>query len=247
MDAQRTSGRAIVAAVACAVLAPFAFLVSPVLVAVAGVTVLVALLAAQNGERRLALGLGVLAALVGIPGLAGVLLVKPYEIPSESMAPSVDVGDRLLVTRFGGGDPAIGDIVVFHPPAAATGAFDAGGKLCGARQAKGAACATPLPGDSEESFIKRVVALGGDRISVTGGHVRRNGVVQDEPFVRLSCVGGVQDDFPADITVPAGHVYLLGDNRQCSEDSRHWGAVRTGAIQGKAVLRYRPLSRLGGV
>ena len=86
-------------------------------------------------------------------------VVKPYQIPSESMEPTLDVGQRVLVNRFlyHFKDPSIGDIVVFNPPAGAEQ-----GNQCGAAKPTGAPCPTPTPNKAGVNFIKRIVAGPGD-------------------------------------------------------------------------------------
>jgi len=109
------------------------------------------------------------------------LLIKPYRIPSGSMEPTLDVGQRVLVNRLShrlGSDPKVGDIITFHPPAGA----DETPPRCGAQQADNQPCPAPTPEQSKQTFIKRVVGVGGDRISVRDGHVVRNGKLQSETF-----------------------------------------------------------------
>jgi signal peptidase I len=176
-------------------------------------------------------------------------LVKPYQIPSESMVPTLVIGQRVLVNRLGErfSGPEIGDVLVFHPPAAATG--DQPGvdedSECGAEQTEGAACARPVSERSEENFIKRVVAGPGDMIAVVEGHVVRNGKRSVEPFVRERCETGTAADFPESIRIPAGHWFMMGDNRECSEDSRFWGPVPEKWIIGDAFATYWPPQRVG--
>src|SRR5947209_1574440 len=94
-------------------------------------------------------------------------LVKPYRIPSQSMVPTLAVGQRVLVDRLTirWSSPGRGDIVVFHPPA---GADDTNftGSECGAPHPADEVCPTPTPKRSNSNFIKRVVAVGGDTIQV---------------------------------------------------------------------------------
>jgi signal peptidase I len=172
--------------------------------------------------------------------------VKPYRIPSQSMEPTLDVGQRVLVNRFAhrlGSDPKVGDVVVFHPP---LGADD---EHCG-DQSSGAGtdapCARPVPKPDSQNFIKRVVAVGGDRISVLRGHAILNGVRADEPFAQV-CDVPTSCDFPTAIDVPRGYVFLMGDNRSQSDDSRFWGPVPVDWVVGKAFATYWPPSRLGGL
>lgn len=83
-------------------------------------------------------------------------------------------------------------------------------------------------------FVKRVVGLPGDRITLRDGRVVRNGRQMREPFIE-ACRGiGSSCDFPRALTVPAGMYYVLGDNRGESDDSRFWGAVPRDAIVGRA-------------
>jgi signal peptidase I len=167
-------------------------------------------------------------------------LVKPYRIPSESMEPTLDVGQRVLVNRIGKhfSDPSIGDIVVFHPP---KGAED---NQCGAPQRDNAACSRPTPTRSDVNFIKRVVAGPGDKLSIVNGRVILNGKPQKEPFIR-PCQGGDACNFPATITIPAGHWFMMGDNRGSSDDSRFWGPVPKKWIIGGAFATYWPPKRIG--
>jgi len=175
-------------------------------------------------------------------------LVKPYQIPSESMVPTLVVGQRVLVNRLGErfGAPKVGDVMVFHPPAAATGdQVGFGDTMCGARQPQGAACAQPVSRRASDNFIKRVVAGPGDTIAVVDDHVVRNGKRQVEPFVQARCANGSAANFATPIRVPAGHWFMMGDNRECSEDSRFWGPVPQKWIIGDAFATYWPPKRIG--
>lgn len=177
-------------------------------------------------------------------------LVKPYQIPSESMVPTLVIGQRVLVNRIGERftKPTVGDVMVFHPPAAATGdqsGFEGSDSQCGAKQPEGAACGEPVTRRSKDNFIKRVVGGPGDTIAVVDGHVIRNGKRLTEPFVREHCDSGAAADFPTPIRVPAGHWFMMGDNRECSEDSRFWGPVPEKWIIGTAFGTYWPPKRVG--
>jgi signal peptidase I len=168
-------------------------------------------------------------------------LVKPYRIPSESMVPTLEVGQRVLVNRIGArfGDPEVGDVVVFHPPAGAEA-----DNTCGGDRAPGQVCAHPTEEKADVNFIKRVVAGPGDRIAVRGGRVILNGERQRENFIR-PCGGGEDCNFPREITVPADHYFMMGDNRGASDDSRFWGPVPRDWIIGGAFGTYWPPSRIG--
>jgi signal peptidase I len=169
-------------------------------------------------------------------------LVKPYRIPSESMVPTLEVGQRVLVNRIGErfGDPSVGDVVVFHPPAGAEQ-----DNTCGSGPPpEGQVCDQPTAEKADVNFIKRVVAGPGDRIAIEDGHVIRNGKRQEESFIR-ECGGGSDCDFPREVTVPADHYFMMGDNRGASDDSRFWGPVPRDWIIGGAFATYWPPDRLG--
>ena len=176
--------------------------------------------------------------------------VKPYRIPSESMVPTLQEGQRILVNRFShrlGAAPKLGDVTVFTPPAGAvTGACGHVGE--GPVYSGGAAtrrsCSLATPRKADTTFVKRVVGLPGDTIAIVNGHVIRNGKPASEPFA--SSCGGAECNLNP-ITVPAGTYFLMGDNRGNSDDSRFWGPVPRGWIIGKAVATYWPPKDLGGV
>jgi signal peptidase I len=170
--------------------------------------------------------------------------IKPYRIPSGSMEPTLAIGQRVIVDRLThrlGADPHVGDIEVFNPP---QGADD---EECGVHeQGEGTStpCSRPDSQKASETFIKRVVAVGGDTIAIRNGHVVRNGVRASEPFA-ASCGGGPDCNFPNTITVPKGYVFMMGDNRGESDDSRFWGPVPISWVIGKALITYWPPGRVG--
>jgi signal peptidase I len=172
--------------------------------------------------------------------------VKPFRIPSGSMEPTLDPGQRVLVNRIShrlGAEPKVGDVVVFRPPAGADP------MTCGDRRAGAGTprpCDRPGPGQHSEIFIKRVVAVGGDTIAIRDGRVIRNGRLASEPFIR-PCGGASGCDFPQAIRVPAGYVFMMGDNRGASDDSRYWGPVPVSSVIGEAFATYWPPSRLGAL
>ncbi len=168
-------------------------------------------------------------------------LVKPFRIPSESMVSTLAVGQRVLVDRVGGhfSEPDRGDIVVFNPPMGA----DEGS--CGDLGVPAdQACPRPTSQRSDTNFIKRVVAGPGDRLKVVDGRVYINGERQSEPFVRPDADCPICD-LPEEITIPADHFFMMGDNRGESADSREWGPVPEDWIIGKAFFTYWPLDRIG--
>jgi signal peptidase I len=88
-------------------------------------------------------------------------------------------------------------------------------------------------GESSQTFIKRIVAVGGDSLSIKNGHPVVNGAeTTDESYVR-PCGGGYECNLPKTITIPSGYFFMLGDNRGESDDSRYWGPVPATWILGR--------------
>ncbi len=100
----------------------------------------------------------------------------------------------------------------------------------------------PYPLNGEEDFIKRVIALPGDRLSIQNGEVFLNGAVLTEFYLELPAQGDM-----AEILLPDQHVFVMGDNRNDSSDSRIWGPLEVQEIIGKAVFRYWPIADIGAV
>jgi signal peptidase I len=170
-------------------------------------------------------------------------IVKPYRIPSGSMEPTLAVGQRVLVNRIGThfNKPHVGEIAVFHPPEGAKQEECGNGTHI---TPGGAPCAQPEAKEASENFIKRVVAGPGDTIKIVEGHVIRNGKREKDSYIR-PCPGVSECNFPVAIKVPAGHWFMMGDNRGESDDSRFWGPVPTGWIIGGAFATYWPPDRIG--
>ncbi len=179
---------------------------------------------------------------LGLALLLQAFIVKPYQIPSQSMEPTLDVGQRVLVNRFlyHFTDPGVGDIVVFHPPSGVDG-----GRECGAPRPPRQACARPTADRSDQNFIKRIVAGPGDTLSVREGHPVVNGELKDEESFITPCGNGGACDLPRPITIPPDHYFMMGDNRGASDDSRFWGPVPRDWIIGKAFATYWPPDRVG--
>jgi signal peptidase I len=182
----------------------------------------------------------VVAVAIGLALGIQALIIKPYRIPSESMVPTLEIGQRVLVNRLGNnfGDPKVGDILVFHPPTGAEA-----DEQCGEHQRAGAACDKPTPNKAKVNYIKRVVGLPGDKIAIIDGRVIRNGKPVKEPFIR-PCGGGSDCSYPKTITIPDGHYFMMGDNRGASDDSRFWGPIKRDWIIGGAVATYWPPRRI---
>lgn len=159
------------------------------------------------------------------------------------MVPTLEVGQRVLVNRasYHFGDPGIGDIVVFKAPNGAVGK----GPECGVRRDFGRqACPRPVEGQSDTNFIKRVVAVPGDTLSIRRGHPVVNGVMAEEDFIK-GCPKAEICNLEEEITIPDDHYFMMGDNRGGSDDSRYWGPIPRDWIIGKAFSTYWPPDRIG--
>jgi signal peptidase I len=183
-----------------------------------------------------------IAVAIALALLIQAFIVKPYRIPSQSMLPTLAVGQRILANRLIN-HPSVGDVVVFHPPAGA----DPATPTCGSpNQGDGhpQACDTATRGESSQTFIKRVVGGPGDRISIRGGHVIRNGVPERDPYI-AQCGSAGSCNFPQPIVIPPGDYFMMGDNRGSSDDSRFWGPVPDKWVIGVAFFTYWPPDRIG--
>ncbi len=174
--------------------------------------------------------------------------LQAFYIPSESMEPTMLVDDKILVQKvsYWGGEPGRGDIVVFDDPGGWLNAAES-------RQAsnpvqRGLEVVGLFPTGGH--LIKRVVGIGGDAVKCcdSSGHITVNGTPLDEPYLLDESVNANQT---FDVVVPKDHLWVMGDNRGNSADSRmHMGDPGGGfidekAVVGKAWLRVWPLSRFG--
>ncbi|MGH9118760.1 MAG: signal peptidase I [Acidimicrobiales bacterium] len=148
------------------------------------------------------------------------LVVQAFYIPSASMEPALEIGDRVLVNKlaYRFGEPGRGDIVVFErPPNSSAGVVD--------------------------DLIKRVIGLPGETIEARDGVVVVDSVPLEEPWLPE---GTFTPDF-APVEVPDDHVFVLGDNRPNSEASNRFGPVDDDLVVGRAFVRIWPLNRAGGI
>ena len=151
----------------------------------------------------------------------------PYRVPSGSMEPTLPIGARVYVEPLSG-TPKVGDIVVFNPPEAAEQ------EDCGPVPHPAdihSLCALPVRKASSVRFVKRIVAGPGDTIYIKDGHVYRNGVREQDPYIK-ACGAVPECNYPHPIKIAPGHWFMLGDNRGESDDSRFWGPVPTSWILG---------------
>jgi signal peptidase I len=164
-----------------------------------------------------------------------------YRVPSVAMAPTLKTGDIVLIDSLGHatGSPAVGAIVLVHPPAASEVACAAPGEgIALSGTSTGLVCGRPGPTPSPEMFIKRIVAGPGDTVAITNGRVIRNGRPEPTPFP-ISCTSGIGCSFRRPVRIPADSWFVVGDDRAQSADSREWGPVRTAWIVGKLARVIR--------
>jgi signal peptidase I len=196
---------------------------------------------ASNGSSSLLELVMIVAVALGLALGIQAFLVKPYRIPSESMVPTLEIGQRVLVNRIGMRftDPEVGDVVVFNPPVGAEQE-----PSCAEDHPNDQVCLSPSRRKADVNFIKRIVAGPGDRLQVLDGRVVLNGERQREPYTRR-CGRGDGCNFPEEVTIPADHYFMMGDNRGASDDSRFWGPVPRDWIIGPAFATYWPPNRVG--
>jgi signal peptidase I len=146
--------------------------------------------------------------------------IQAFWIPSPSMVPTLQVGDRVLVNKlsYRFGEVHRGDVVVFERPEGVGG------------------------DESIKDLIKRVIAVGGDTVEARNGLVYVNGDRVDESGYLEP--GTPTDNLPP-TEVPEGHVFVMGDNRTNSQDSREFGTIDEDTIVGRAFIRVLPLSNIG--
>jgi signal peptidase I len=149
-------------------------------------------------------------------------VVQAFKIPSGSMEPTLLVGDHILVNKFiygikapfinktmiPIGDPKRGDIIVFIYPL-----------------------------DRKKDFIKRVIGLPGDEIRIVNNRMSINGRLYDDPYGVYKDTGGENKNL-GPFVVPEGSLFVMGDNRDHSYDSRYWGFVPLESVKGKAIIIY---------
>ncbi len=189
----------------------------------------------------------IVAVALGLAFLIQAFIVKPYRIPSGSMLPTLHIDQRVLVDRIGSNfiSPKVGQIIVFHPPSNyQAGCVDPNQGENQAGEDAAQPCGVPWSQESSQTFIKRVVGLPGDHISIRNGHVIRNGIQEKDPYIE-PCGADGSCNFLRPIVVPKNDYYMMGDNRGESDDSRFWGPVPKSWIIGQAFFTYWPPDRIG--
>jgi signal peptidase I len=173
---------------------------------------------------------------LGVTFVVKTWVLQVYSIPSTSMVPTLEVGDRVVVSKLET-DPGRGDIVVFDRPAT-----------------------SPAGPDDPEVLIKRVIGLPGEHVSSRDGHVYVDGKLLEESYLpegtvtRIGCRetwGSCDSVDPQaegfELVVPKGAYLVMGDNRSNSSDGREFGPIDQELIVGRGVLRVWQLSRFGGL
>ena len=199
--------------------------------------------------RRLLVEIAVAVLLVM---LVRIFVMESFHVPSASMAPTIVAGDRVVVTKIGASHVERGDVIVFDGTATFAAAdrtpFVSDGLI--GRVLSGAASALSID-LGEQDFLKRVAGVGGDRVACTPARgLVVNGASVDEPWL---APGSRACDDPFDVVVPQGRLFVLGDNRSDSADSRAHlgdpggGMVPVDDVVGHVSWRYWPLDRIGGL
>ncbi len=186
----------------------------------------------KRRQRALIEWLIILAIVLVCTVVLRTFVVQSYSIPSLSMAPTLQIGDRIIVDKlsYRFGSVHRGDIVVFARP--------------------------PLEDQDYADLVKRVIGLPGETISARNGHVYINGKLPHEPWLPpgpQSFTGPLPGDpneqfnMPGPVKIPQGEYYVMGDNRINSEDSRFFGPIPKSLIVGRAVAVAWPLSHIKGL
>ena len=144
-------------------------------------------------------------------------IIEPRYVPTPSMVPTIMVNDRLYVEKI---SPRFGAL----------------------KRGMIVTFLAPEQTGRTDYLVKRLIGLGGDVISITEGRLYVNGQAVDEPYLNEP----MRSDFPA-YTVPEGQLFLMGDNRNHSQDSRSWGSIDESCVKGQALFIYFPFSNLGSL
>jgi signal peptidase I len=136
-------------------------------------------------------------------------IVQAYKIPASSMMETIQIGDHVLANKL---------IYKISEPK------------------RGDIIIFPFPKDPSKDFIKRIIGLGGETIEIKDKTVIVNGNVLQEPYAFYSDTGAMRNFGP--VTIPKDSLFVMGDNRDNSEDSRYWGFLKTVTVKGKATKIY---------
>jgi signal peptidase I len=168
-------------------------------------------------------------------------LVAAFYIPSGSMESTLNVSDRVLVEKvsYRFGDVQNGDVIVFVHDDLGLAANGSSNPVARFFTSLGQAIGLVPPSDRD--FIKRVVGVPGDEVTCENGQLFRNGTQVAEPYLEP----GVTTEGCKPTTVPAGKLYVMGDNRTNSQDSRSFGVIDRSDVVGRAFVRIWPFTHVG--
>lgn len=144
-------------------------------------------------------------------------IIEPRYVPTQSMVPTIMVNDRLYVEKL---TPRFGTL----------------------KRGMIVTFLAPEQTGRDDYLVKRLIGLGGDVISITDGQLYVNGRAVDEPYLNEP----MRSDYP-EITVPEGRLFLMGDNRNQSQDSRSWGSIEVKCVKGQALFIYFPFSHFSNL
>lgn len=167
-------------------------------------------------------------------------VVQAFFIPSGSMLETLQIDDRVLVSKLSyvWGSPERGDVIVFDDPRGESGEAESLGGKVWRNLAESIGIRTP-----QSEFIKRVIAVGGDTVEGRGGIVYVNEEATEEPYLPRYAV---TDDF-GPTAVPEGELFVMGDNRGDSIDSRSFGPIPESEVVGRAFVVMWPATRWAGL
>lgn len=177
----------------------------------------------RSSTRNLLEWVAVIVGAVLVALLIKTFVVQAFRIPSESMVPTLEIGDRVLVNKLSYDAHGLnrGDVVVFERPPG-----------------------LPSGPDDPKDLIKRVIGLPGDTVVARDGSIYIDDQRLDEPYLPEN-IATYNLDVP--VTIPEGEVWVMGDNRTNSEDSRVFGPIDDDSIVGRAFMIMWPPGRIGAL
>ena len=183
---------------------------------------------------------GLLLAALVVAVVIKTFVVQPFYIPSGSMIPTLEVDDRVMVSKVHDvfGEIERGEILVFENPYRVEEEESVPEAVV-----RSVLEALGIRTSPYDDLVKRVVALEGEEIEIRDNQVYIDGFAVDEPYLQP---GTSMPDFGPQ-TIPDGHLFMMGDNRNSSSDGRVFGPIPVEDVIGEAVIRIWPMDRLGGI